>query len=29
MKKRPVETIMGLVVLLVAGFFVLFAYRGI
>ncbi len=27
MKKRPVETIMGLVVLLVAGFFVLFAYR--
>ena len=27
MKKRPMETIMGLVVLLVAGFFVLFAYR--
>ena len=27
MKKRPVETIMGIVVLLVAAFFVFFAYR--
>ena len=27
MKKRPVETIMGLVVLLIAAFFVVFAYR--
>ena len=27
MKKRPVETIMGIVVLLVAAFFLFFAYR--
>lgn len=27
MKKRPVETIMGIVVLMVAAFFVFFAYR--
>ncbi len=27
MKKRPVETIMGIVVLMIAAFFVFFAYR--